>query len=472
MAINPDRYALDNLPLGKGGMGEVWGALDQRLGRRVALKFVRFPDGVPDPELEARFAHEATIMSRVSHPGMPAVYDFGRYRDPVQGSRLCLVMEFVEGTRLDDVIAEHGALPVGWVASIGAQVAAVLAAAHAAGVLHRDLKPANLMLCRDGSVRVVDFGLALMQDPKLTKLTRTGHVLGTAAYMSPEQVQAATATERSDLYALGCVLYELLTGESLFTGPNEFSVMDQHVNTLPTPVGVHRPEVPEELDELVLSLLAKRPEDRPGSAREVHERLMPYLSGTGPLGDMTSPEPSPARMYAHAVSRTLTGGPGGASAAGPAGRADAVAGRLGGFGGDEALDLRRRLAEALVAASDQRGAARQFQLLAAELADRYGPDDERVFQARLREITCHVHLGDTALARQLLRDLLADEIRVYSADDPRPLELRRRLGELEQAAGDVAAARRTLSALLDDLTRRYGPGHAAATRVREMLSGM
>lgn len=304
MAIDPDRYALDPFPLGRGGMGEVWRALDRRLRRYVALKFVRFPDGAPDPELEARFAHEATIMSRISHPGMPAVYDFGRY----QGTRLCLVMQFVEGTGLDDVVAEHGPLPVGWAASIGAQVAAVLAAAHAAGVLHRDLKPANLMLRRDGSVQVVDFGLALMRDPQMTKLTRTGQLLGTAAYMAPEQVQAAEFTERSDLYALGCVLYELLTGRPPFTGPTEFGVMQQHVKAQPVPVGVRRPGVPRGLNALVLALLAKRPADRPASAQEVHGRLMPYLSGTGPLGDMTSAEPSPARMYAHAVSRTLTGG--------------------------------------------------------------------------------------------------------------------------------------------------------------------
>lgn len=141
------------------------------------------------------------------------------------------------------------------------------------------------MLRRDGSIQMVDFGLALMDDPELTKLTMTGQQLGTAACMSPEQVSAGKPTERSDIYSLGAVLHELLTGRHLFTGPSEYSVMDQHINTPPTAVGQLRPDVPRELDELILAMLEKQPEDRPATAAEVHDRLMPYLAGTGPLGD-------------------------------------------------------------------------------------------------------------------------------------------------------------------------------------------
>ncbi|MEV7803278.1 serine/threonine-protein kinase [Microbispora sp. NPDC088329] len=512
MTLIAGRYRLDPARAGGGGMGEVWGAVDERLGRRVAIKFVRFPGGVPDRDWEARFRHEATIMARLCHPGTPAVHDAGAYDDPLRGRRQFIVMEYVEGAGLDDVVAETGALPVGWVASIGAQVAAVLDAAHAGGILHRDLKPANLMLRPDGSVQVVDFGLAIMHDPALTKLTRTGEMLGTESYMSPEQVRQEEPTARSDLYALGCVLHELLTGRTLFTGPTAFSVMRQQVSVPPAPAGRWRAGVPAGLDDLLLSMLAKNPEDRPGSAREVHDRLMPYLADTAPLPGFTSPAPSPARMYAAAAGRTGTDGatapPAGASAA-PADaagnrrdgqdgfsrgdlrrarqRADALvrgsryaeaaavlaeavapAGRVLGANDSEVLSLGVHLADVLFEGGDHLAAAQAFHQLAAQL----GPGDERAFQIRMREATCLLHLGDTETALRLARDLLAGELRAWPGDDPRTLELRRQVGELEVAAGRHEAARRTLDSLLGDLTALYGSGHPATERVREILAGL
>ncbi|WP_214104589.1 serine/threonine-protein kinase [Acrocarpospora catenulata] len=495
-----DRYVLDATPLGGGGMGEVWRASDLKLARHVAIKFIRFPDGKPDEQLEARFHREAQIMARLRHPGAPVIHDIGAYEDPVRGRRLFLVMEFVDGVGLDDVVAEQGPLPVGWVASVGAQVAAVLEAAHEQGILHRDLKPANLMLRSDGSIQVVDFGLAVLRDPKLTKLTGAGQILGTASYMSPEQVEAKEPTPGSDIYSLGCVLYELLVGRGPFTGSTEFDVMAKQVSTLPDAIGKIRPDVPRELDELVLSMLAKRPEDRPATAAEVHDRLMPYLSGTGLLPGVTSPEPSPIRRYAHAVSRTLTArGPHlvainsvqatAAFSRGDLGRArrraaslvredrygEAAevlaamvepAGRVLGLDDHEVLDLRGHLADVLFEGGDYQAAAQAFQQLAARL----DAGDENGFQLRTQEALCRVHLGDAGSALRIMGELLADELRVYPEDDPRPLELRRQIGELEQSSGDVEQARRTLTALLDDLTRLYGPDHPATVRVAGMLT--
>ncbi|MEV5412734.1 serine/threonine-protein kinase [Thermopolyspora sp. NPDC052614] len=507
MALILDRYRLDPVHLGRGGMGVVWGAQDEKLGRRVAIKFIRFPDGVREPELESRFTHEAKIMSRLSHPGAPVLYDFGTYQDPVLGNRLFMVMQFVDGTAVDDVVAEQGPLPIGWVASIGAQVAAVLAAAHRLEILHRDLKPSNLMVRRDGSIQVVDFGLALMHDPEMTKVTKTGQRLGTAAYMSPEQVNAAEPTARSDIYSLGTVLHELLTGRPLFTGPSEFSVMDQHVNARPRPAGQLRPDVPRELDELVLAMLEKRPEDRPSSAAEVHDRLMPHLADAGPLGDLTAPGPSPVRMYAHAVSRTLTTTTRPAVPAARTPPADddfsrSVIGRarrqatslarqsrydeaaellanvagsasqkLGPDDGD-VIELRTRLADVLFDGRDYLRAAQEYRRVADDLLQQPEPDQEWISYCRRQEATCLDRAGDPERALHILRELLADEMSRFPENDTRLLELRRQVAELEVDIGAVHSARATLSDLRDDLVKLYGPDHDATVRVTELLNSL
>ncbi|GAA4231296.1 hypothetical protein FHR32_006378 [Streptosporangium album] len=504
-----DRYELDEVHLGKGGMGEVWGGYDKRLDRRVAVKFIRFPDGIPDPELERRFLHEAMIMAQLDHPGAPAIHDAGTFDDPRRGQRLFMVMQFVEGATLDYLIDEQGPLPIGWVAAIGAQVAAVLSAAHRRSILHRDLKPSNITLCPDGTLKVLDFGLAMLHDPELSRFSRTGQILGTASYMPPEQVRAGTLAPQSDLYALGCVLHELLTGRRLFTGPTEFSVYEQQVHTAPPPVRRLRSDVPPELDEIILSLLAKRVEDRPLDAATVHDRLLPYVTGVGQLPGFTVRGPSPLRMYAHAVSRVLTGvADAGTVPAAPVisrvsgdpdfsrgdierARREAMslardsrysqavevlaavavpAGRVLGAEDPEVLNLRGQLANVLFEAGDHRRAASAFHQLAVDMAKRYQADDERVFQCRMQEAVCHAHLGDSGLALRLMSGLLADELHAYPVDDPRTLELRRQIGELEKSAGDVEAAGRTLTELLDDLSRLYGPEHPATVRVRDSLT--
>jgi non-specific serine/threonine protein kinase len=290
-----DRYELDDLPLGQGGMGAVYGGHDRRLDRRVAVKFLRLPGG-PDDELERRFIREARILARLDHPGAPVLYDFGTYEQ-----RLFQVMQFIEGVTVADLVSEHGPLPVPWAAAIAAQACAVLTAAHALSICHRDLKPTNLMLCPDGSVKVLDFGLAILREGDSAQFTRVGQILGTPAYMSPEQIERGVADQKSDLYALGCVLHEMLTGRQLFTGPTEYAVFDKQVKERPPRVA----GVPPELDRLIAELLEKHPEDRPSDAYTLYQRLqhfavdLPMLPG---FLDQSS-VPSPGRMYARMVGR-------------------------------------------------------------------------------------------------------------------------------------------------------------------------
>ncbi|HEX2312593.1 MAG TPA: serine/threonine-protein kinase [Thermomonospora sp.] len=290
------RYELA-APLGRGGMGQVWEGVDRALGRRVAVKLVTNEQiaARSDPsELVRRFAREASATAGLQHPGVPAVYDAGTY-----DGGLYLVMELIEGTTFADLIAEQGPLPVGWAAAMAAQVCAVLAVAHERGVVHRDVKPQNLMLTRDGTVKVLDFGVAGMLDASGSpRITRTGEPVGTPAYMAPEQLRGERATPRTDLYALGCVLYELLAGEPVFAGTTPHVLGYKHLEEMPTPV--RRSDVPMELDWLVRQLLAKDPAHRPSGAREVYERLLPFAQITAPLADVDPRGGPPTAMHLYA----------------------------------------------------------------------------------------------------------------------------------------------------------------------------
>jgi eukaryotic-like serine/threonine-protein kinase len=292
-----DRYELDDLPLGQGGMGAVYGGHDKHLDRRVAVKFLKLLTG-PDEELNRRFLREARILAKLEHPGAPVLYDFGTF-----DQRLFQVMQFIEGVTVADLVSEHGPLPVPWAAAIAAQACAVLSAAHALSIYHRDLKPTNLMLCPDGSVKVLDFGLAMLREADSTQFTRIGQILGTPAYMAPEQIQRGLAGPRSDLYALGCVIHEMLTGEQLFTGPTEYAVFERQVKERPSAV----PGVPAELNRLIEDLLEKDPDNRPVGADVLYERLQPFAVDLPMLPGFLHPSsvPSPGRMYARMVGRVL-----------------------------------------------------------------------------------------------------------------------------------------------------------------------
>ncbi|RJL31696.1 serine/threonine-protein kinase [Bailinhaonella thermotolerans] len=292
-----DRYELDELPLGQGGMGAVYGGHDKHLDRRVAVKFLQLPGG-RDAELERRFIREARILARLEHAGAPILYDFGMFEH-----RLYQVMQFIEGVTVADLVSEHGPLPVPWAAAIAAQACAVLAAAHSLSICHRDLKPTNLMLCPDGGVKVLDFGLAMLRETDVAQFTRSGQILGTPAYMAPEQIQRGVAGPRSDLYALGCVLHEMLTGRQLFTGPTAYAIFEKQVKEPPPRV----PGAPAELDRLLSALLEKDPENRPPDAGSLFERLQPFAVDLPMLpGFLTPPSvPSPGRMYARVLGRVL-----------------------------------------------------------------------------------------------------------------------------------------------------------------------
>lgn len=287
-----DRYEIDDLPVGRGGMGAVHHGLDTHLGRRVAVKFLHLPGG--SDEQRERFVREARILARLEHPGAPILYDLGMHEQ-----RLFQVMQFVDGVTVADVVAEHGPLPPGWVAAIGAQAAAVLAAAHGLEIVHRDLTPSNLMLRPDGGVVVLDFGLAVLAGA--ARFTRMGEIFGTPSYMAPEQVQHGVADARSDLYALGCVLHESLTGTQLFGGQTAYAIFERQVREAPGPL----PGAPPALARVVLDLLAKDPADRPADAAVLHDRLAPLATDLPPLPGFLAPDPGPGRRYACVWGRTV-----------------------------------------------------------------------------------------------------------------------------------------------------------------------
>ncbi|MEU7044710.1 protein kinase [Streptomyces varsoviensis] len=288
------RYRLTG-HLDSGNMGEVHKAEDlseaeDSAARVVAVKIIRrrrsgtLVETRTDTKAVQRFAREVRIMRLLSHPNLPRTIDGGV--DETNEDLPFLVMEFLDGHPLAELIAEEGQLPVPWVAAIGAQMADALSAAHIAEVVHRDLKPRNVMLTRGGVVKVLDFGIGrLADDPDGTKLTSTGVTVGTARYMAPEQFEGSLVTKAADLYALGCVLHEMLLGNPPFMGNTAFEFRDKHVHQEPPPVRLLRSDVPEPLARLVDRLLAKNPAERPADAVAVREALLPFVKkGDAPSG--------------------------------------------------------------------------------------------------------------------------------------------------------------------------------------------
>ncbi|MGW7568975.1 protein kinase domain-containing protein [Streptomyces tendae] len=276
--------------IGKGNMGEVHRAEDLQIpegasGRSVAVKTIlrsrtgALIDTATDTKAVERFAREVRIMRRLEHPNLTRLTAGGVAGD---SGLPYLVMEFLDGETLRDLVEEEHQLPLSWVAAIGAQIADGLSAAHAADVVHRDLKPANVMLTRGGTVKVLDFGMGrIVDDPDEARLTSTGVSVGTARYMAPEQFEARQVTQAADLYALGCVLYEMLVGVPPFVSESPFELARKHLEAEPTPLGVIRTEIPSELIRLVGRLLAKDPADRPATAAEVRDVLHPLALREG-----------------------------------------------------------------------------------------------------------------------------------------------------------------------------------------------
>ncbi|WP_329002520.1 serine/threonine protein kinase [Kribbella sp. NBC_00709] len=257
------RYRLLTL-LGRGGAGEVWQAEDTVLARQVAVKLLRSLDGDP-MDAGQRFRAEAQAAARLTHPNVVATYDVGS-----AGDHVFLVMELVQGPDLAQLMRTSGLPTADLVTEIATQGARALDAAHEAGIVHRDVKPGNLLLAPDGTLKMTDFGIAKRAGNETTGL---GVLLGTASYVSPEQVRGEPATAASDWYSFGCVLHELLTGTPPFSGPTVDVVMRQHLDVPPPPIT--RTDVPQELSDLVTHLLAKNPADRPSSAADVAVLLAP-----------------------------------------------------------------------------------------------------------------------------------------------------------------------------------------------------
>jgi len=272
------RYELGEL-LGRGGMAEVRRAVDQRLGRSVAVKQLR-ADLATDPTFQARFRREAQSAAGLNHPTIVAVYDTGEELDPLTGVAVpYIVMELVEGPTLRDILKDGRKILPERALELTQGVLDALSYSHKAGIVHRDIKPANVMLTSSGSVKVMDFGIARAVADTSATMTQTAAVIGTAQYLSPEQARGETVDARSDLYSAGCLLYELLVGRPPFVGDSPVSVAYQHVREAPTPPSQLDPELGPDIDAVVLKALAKDPAERYQSARDMKADITRLLAG-------------------------------------------------------------------------------------------------------------------------------------------------------------------------------------------------
>ena len=269
--------------LGGGGMGVVYAARDTKLGRRVALKFLP-PRWCHDDSAKQRFVREAQAASATDHRNICTIHDI----ETADDGQLFIVMAHYDGETLKQRL-ERGPLPVDEAVDITAQVAEGLAKAHAQGVVHRDIKPGNLMVTEDG-VKILDFGLAKLAAEAL-KLTLEGSTLGTVAYMSPEQARGDEADARSDVWALGVVLYEMLAGDPPFRGPYAEAISHAIRNEEPARIGGSGLEIPDQLERLIARTLAKNPDERVQSARELARELRMLQGRTIPLDLRTEPLP-------------------------------------------------------------------------------------------------------------------------------------------------------------------------------------
>jgi serine/threonine protein kinase len=392
----------------------VWRAYDLKLSRVVAVKFANPAAALTAQgrdEMLKRFQQEAGVMARFTNIGVPAVYDFGE-----EHGHFYLVMELLQGATLEELMDECGMLELSVAASIIVPICDVLSAAHRVGIVHRDLKPTNVMVSEQGYTKVLDFGIARVTGAiDDTRLTRMGRNPGSPGYMSPEQYKGKEVTGRSDLYALGCLLYEMLAGRAVFPQQDEFVLRHMHTTVTPDALGVLREGLPDEVLDLVARLLAKDPADRPATADEVNRALRPYLpvSGDGPPVDYISPDPTrpfrepfapgdvpltgprvelpatasqryrpraDAKDLHHEVQRLLT--------TEPVKAVDLLAERLPALGDQyglrsrEVLDLRFDLAEALLAQADREAARAAYTEIQRDTVGVVGLE---VYRARAEE---------------------------------------------------------------------------------------
>ncbi len=292
-ALLGGRYQLDEI-IGRGGMAEVWRARDIRLERDVAVKRLRV-DLASDPTFQARFRREAQSAAGLNHPNIVAVYDTGEERDTVSDVSVpYIVMELVEGVTLREVLRDGRKIVPERALEFTAGVLDALAYAHRAGIVHRDIKPANVMLTPNGTVKVMDFGIARAVADTSATMTQTAAVIGTAQYLSPEQARGEKVDNRSDIYSVGCLLYELLTSQPLFKGDSPVSVAYQHVREMPVPPSQLDPEITPAMDAIVLKSLEKDPRDRYSDAGEMRDDINRCIAGEPVLA--MNPADQPTRV--------------------------------------------------------------------------------------------------------------------------------------------------------------------------------
>jgi serine/threonine-protein kinase len=301
------RYEIQR-EIAQGGMAEVYLAHDQLLNRPIALKAL-FPEYAREPSFVERFRREAQAAANLNHPNIVAIYDWGQ-----EDGTYFIVMEYVEGRALRDLIRSEGPLDPNQAAEITAEIASALAFAHRNGVVHRDVKPGNVLLTRSGTVKVTDFGIA--RAGASDGLTQTGSVMGTATYFSPEQAQGLPVDGRSDVYALGVVLYEMVTGVAPFTGDSPVSVAYKHVREEVVVPSERNPDVPADLEHIIVTALAKAPENRYQTADDMRSDILRFRRGRpvvgAPLTALAVDHPTPAATEAV---RTTSGVGAGAAAA-------------------------------------------------------------------------------------------------------------------------------------------------------------
>ncbi len=407
-----DRYRLGRFPLAHKGMGEVWSAQDTLLDRAVIVKFV--DSAMMNVDAVRRFRREALLTARLDHPGVPAVYDLGEH-----AGQPYVVLQKINGITLTDLVAEQGPLPIGWVAAIGAQVSSVLLAARQIGLVHRDIKPSNVMLDTSGAVKVLDFGLAVIRDDeRYSRITQTGQSLGTVGYMAPEQILGEHSDHRTDLYGLGATLFDLLTGRPPFDGATTLTALRHQMGDPPPRPAQLRPEIPATVDDLVHTLLAIHPEDRPATAAEVYAVLAPLAHELPPIPGVLTDTAEAVQAYAAIVGRVPhQTRPTPAPTGSPVG-----------------LDLEQSVkqAEQLHAAGEFRAAARRWRQLAEQQARLHGDDHPLVFDFRLRAARAHVPLGEYDRALRQLDVLLQDRIRVDGPEHAVVVELREEIAQLSR----------------------------------------
>jgi hypothetical protein len=442
------RYRLVR-PVGAGGMGRVWQGVDLHLEREVAVKVVKpdLLDGPQQHEAAARFRREARVTAQIQHPGVPAIFDAGL--DEASGE-LFLVMAYLPGLNLRDLLDETGALPADWTLAIGAQLASVLTAAHAKQVVHRDLKPANIIVGPEGLVHVVDFGIAAVLEPDISRLTATGDKPGTLNYMAPEQIRAQPAGPAADLYALGALLYEMATGERLFADRGSaYEVQTAHLKELPEPVRRRRPDLPSELDGLVSRLLSKEPAERGSDAAAVYLELARMLAATAAsgaavrdCGDPTWPfraPLAPARVADRAVMALPR----------PNGTAERIADADRAFG-----------------AGDYSGALTAFRALAKDLEI---PDPALALHCQMRSAQCLAALGNAASALTGLTSVIERQRRLEGERARSTLRSRRVAADMLASLGRRVEAHHELSIVVREMAAALGPADADTIEAERLL---